>query len=112
MIPLTVAEIAGYTGAGLAGADPAASVAGGVEFDSRKVAPGGLFVALPGERADGHDFAAAAVDAGAVAVLGSRPVAGVPMLVAADPLAALGRLARGVRDRLPELAVIGITGSS
>jgi UDP-N-acetylmuramoyl-tripeptide--D-alanyl-D-alanine ligase len=112
MIPLTLAEVAGATRADLVGADPAAIVTGPVEFDSRKVTAGGLFVAFPGERVDGHDFAGAAIAAGAVAVLGTRPLPGVPMLVVDDALGALGRLARAVRDRLPELTVIGITGSS
>ncbi|WP_460490917.1 Mur ligase domain-containing protein, partial [Corynebacterium nasicanis] len=70
MIPLTLAEIAEITGGELAGgADPSARVTGFVEFDSRKVAPGGLFLALPGARVDGHDFAETATAAGAVAVL-------------------------------------------
>jgi UDP-N-acetylmuramoyl-tripeptide--D-alanyl-D-alanine ligase len=112
MIPLTLAEVADATRADLVGADPAAIVTGPVEFDSRKVTAGGLFVAFPGERVDGHDFAGAAIAAGAVAVLGTRPLPGVPMLVVDDALGALGRLARAVRDRLPELTVIGITGSS
>jgi UDP-N-acetylmuramoyl-tripeptide--D-alanyl-D-alanine ligase len=113
VIPLTLAEVAGYTGAELAGVDDATRlVTGSIEFDSRKVTAGGLFVAFPGERVDGHDFAGAAVAAGAVAVLGNRPLPGVPMLVVEDALTALGRLARAVRDRLPDLTVIGITGSS
>jgi UDP-N-acetylmuramoyl-tripeptide--D-alanyl-D-alanine ligase len=69
-------------------------------------------VAFPGEKVDGHDYAGVAMAAGAVAVLGSRPVQGVPMLVVPDALTALGRLARAVRDRLPRLTVVGITGSS
>ncbi len=68
MIALTLAEVAAAVAGRLAGADPATLVTGSVEFDSRKVDPGGLFVAFPGEKADGHDFAAAAVAAGAVAV--------------------------------------------
>jgi UDP-N-acetylmuramoyl-tripeptide--D-alanyl-D-alanine ligase len=84
---------------------------GPVEFDSRKVSPGGLFLALPGDHVDGHDFAAAAVGAGAVAVLATRDV-GVPAIVVTDPLPALGRLARAVLDRCPDLTVVGITGSS
>jgi len=48
-----------------------------VEFDSRAIGPGGLFLALPGARSDGHDHAPSAVRAGAVAVLAARPV-GVP----------------------------------
>jgi UDP-N-acetylmuramoyl-tripeptide--D-alanyl-D-alanine ligase len=112
VIPLTLAEIADLTGADLVGADPQARVTGSVEYDSRRVARGGLFVAFPGEKADGHDYASVAMAAGAVAVLGSRPVQGIPMLVVSDALTALGRLARAVRDRLPRLTVVGITGSS
>ncbi|GAA1792294.1 UDP-N-acetylmuramoyl-tripeptide--D-alanyl-D-alanine ligase [Planosporangium flavigriseum] len=112
MIPLTLAEIAEITGADLVGAAPTDRVTGTVEYDSRKVGRGGLFVAFPGEKVDGHDYAGVAMAAGAVAVLGSRPVQGVPMLVVGDALTALGRLARAVRDRLPRLTVVGITGSS
>ncbi|MFI1193809.1 UDP-N-acetylmuramoyl-tripeptide--D-alanyl-D-alanine ligase [Micromonospora sp. NPDC020750] len=112
MIPLTLAEVAGAVDGRLLAADPAARVTGPVEFDSRKVSAGTLFVAFPGEKVDGHDYAAAAVEAGAVAVLGTREVPGVPMVLVADALDAMGRLARAVVDRLPELTVIGLTGSS
>ena len=112
MIPLTLAEVAAATGGRLHGADPAAVVTGPVEFDSRKVAPGGLFVAIAGERVDGHDFAPGAVTAGAVAVLSAKPLDGVPTVLVDDVLAALAKLARAVVDRLPELTVVGITGSS
>ncbi|HEY0486149.1 MAG TPA: UDP-N-acetylmuramoyl-tripeptide--D-alanyl-D-alanine ligase [Mycobacteriales bacterium] len=112
MIPMTLAEVAAATGGTLAGgAAPGTSVTGPVEFDSRKVAPGGLFLALPGEHVDGHDFAATAIAAGAVAVLATRDV-GVPAVLVDDPLPALGRLARAVLDRCPDLTVVGITGSS
>ncbi|RGC67944.1 UDP-N-acetylmuramoyl-tripeptide--D-alanyl-D-alanine ligase [Micromonospora sp. MW-13] len=112
MIPLTLAEVAGAVGGRLLAADPAARVTGPVEFDSRKAGPGALFVAFPGEQVDGHDYAVAAVAAGAVAVLGTREVPGVPMVLVADALDAMGRLARAVVDRLPDLTVIGLTGSS
>ena len=112
MIPLSLAQIAAATGATLdAAASPQLQVTGPVVIDSREVTPGGLFAALPGERVDGHDFAAAAVAAGAVAVLASRP-AGVPALIVPDVPAALARLARAVLDRLPGVTVAGITGSS
>jgi UDP-N-acetylmuramoyl-tripeptide--D-alanyl-D-alanine ligase len=112
VIPLSVAEIAELTGAHLAdGPDPAALVSGPVVIDSREAVPGGLFAALPGTRADGHDFAAAAVAAGAVVVLAQRP-AGVPALIVGDVQAALGRLARAVVDRVPGLTILGITGSA
>ncbi|MFG2061348.1 UDP-N-acetylmuramoyl-tripeptide--D-alanyl-D-alanine ligase [Micromonospora sp. NPDC048871] len=112
MIALSLAEIASAVDGRLVAADPVGQVTGSVEFDSRKVTPGGLFVAFDGEKVDGHDFADSAVQAGAVAVLGSREVPGVPMIIVADPLAAMARLARAVVDRLPELTVIGLTGSS
>jgi UDP-N-acetylmuramoyl-tripeptide--D-alanyl-D-alanine ligase len=111
VIPLTLAEIADAVGGRLVTADPQAVVTGTVEFDSRLVGPGGLFVAFVGEHADGHDFAGAALSAGAVAVLGTRPVAG-PTIVVAEPLAAMAALARAVLARLPGLRVIGLTGSS
>ncbi|NJP35233.1 UDP-N-acetylmuramoyl-tripeptide--D-alanyl-D-alanine ligase [Micromonospora thermarum] len=112
MIPLRLAEVAAAVGGRLVAADPEATVTGTVEFDSRKVGPGGLFVAFPGEKVDGHDYAAGSVEAGAVAVLGTREVPGVPMVLVDDALAAMGRLARAVVDRLPGLTVIGLTGSS
>jgi UDP-N-acetylmuramoyl-tripeptide--D-alanyl-D-alanine ligase len=112
MIPLSLAQIAAATGATLdAVALPRSPVTGPVVIDSREVTTGALFAALPGERVDGHDFAAAAVAAGAVAVLTSRP-AGVPALIVPDVPAALARLARAVLDRLPGVTVAGITGSA
>ena len=73
---------------------------------------GALFAALPGERADGHDYAPAAVAAGAAGVLASRPVPGAPAVVVPDVTVALGALAKGVLGRLPAATVTGITGSS
>ncbi|AQT79715.1 UDP-N-acetylmuramoyl-tripeptide--D-alanyl-D-alanine ligase [Mycolicibacterium litorale] len=138
MIALSVARIAEIVGGELADISPdeaaARVVTGTVEFDSRAVTPGGLFLALPGARSDGHDFAAAAVEAGAAVVLAARPV-GVPAIVvppapAADAeagvlehdadgsgaavLAALARLAAAVAAELVAggLTIIGVTGSS
>jgi UDP-N-acetylmuramoyl-tripeptide--D-alanyl-D-alanine ligase len=111
MIPMSLAEIATITGGTLVHAGPETMVTGTVEYDSREIGAGSLFVAFAGERVDGHDFAAQAVAAGAAGVLGSRDT-GVPGVVVADPLAALAVLARAVLDRLPGLTVVGITGSS
>jgi UDP-N-acetylmuramoyl-tripeptide--D-alanyl-D-alanine ligase len=140
VIELSLAQICDIVGGELAdisGEDAAATkVTGTVEFDSRALTAGGLFLALPGARADGHDFAAAAVAAGAVGVLAARPV-GVPAIVVsphigdetdiaasvleydtdgsgAAVLAALGRLAAAVAAELVAggLTVVGITGSS
>jgi UDP-N-acetylmuramoyl-tripeptide--D-alanyl-D-alanine ligase len=110
VIPLTLAQIAEITGGQLHG-DPSAVVTGEVVIDSRRAGPGGLFAAVAGERADGHDFASAAVAAGAVAVLATRPVP-VPSVLVTDVPAALAALARFVVDALPGAAIAGITGSS
>ncbi len=138
MIDLTLARIAEIVGGELADVSAAEAAAlhidGTVEFDSRAVTAGGLFLALPGARSDGHDFAAAAVRDGAVAVLAARPV-GVPAVVvppahAADAqsgvlehdsdgsgaavLAALAKLAAAVAAELVAggLTIVGVTGSS
>ena len=110
MIPLTLARIAEITDGQLRG-DPGAMVTGEVVIDSRRAGPGGLFAAVAGERADGHDFASAAVAAGAVAVLATRPVP-VPSVLVTDVPAALAALARFVADSLPAAAIAGLTGSS
>jgi UDP-N-acetylmuramoyl-tripeptide--D-alanyl-D-alanine ligase len=112
VIPLTLAEVADAVGGELHDVpDPLARVTGDVELDSRRIGPGGLFVALAGERVDGHVHAAGAVGAGAVGVLAARPV-GVPAVVVPDVPAALADLARAVLDRLPDVTVVGVTGSS
>lgn len=111
MIPMRLDEIAAAVDGTLVGGDPATMVTGPVEFDSRKVGTGGLFAAFVGERADGHEFAEQALAAGAVAVLGTRRTP-APTIVVPDTRAALGQLARAVVDRLPELTIVGITGSS
>ncbi|UVS80951.1 UDP-N-acetylmuramoyl-tripeptide--D-alanyl-D-alanine ligase [Actinokineospora sp. UTMC 2448] len=132
MIPLTMAEVAEATGGRLHNADGSETVTGSVEFDSRRVTPGGLFIAMPGEKVDGHDFAAQAVAQGAVGVLAAREVDAPSVIVppvteahrrsvaltgdrdgsGAAVLAGLARLARHVVDRLDRLTVVGVTGSS
>ena len=137
MIDLSLAQIADIVGGQLAdisAADAAHTyVTGTVEFDSRAVGAGGLFLALPGAHVDGHDHAQAAIAAGAVAVLAARPV-GVPAIVVtpapgdatasvlehdrdgsgAAVLAALAKLAAAVAEQLVAggLTIIGVTGSS
>ena len=61
-------------------------------YDARAVSTGSLFFAVPGERADGHDFAAAAVESGAVAVVVERPLdLAVPQVVVRDSRAAMAQ---------------------
>ncbi len=103
MIALTLAEIAAVTG-GVVHGDPGVVVDAPASPDSRAVETGGLFVAISGEQVDGHEYAVAAMAAGAAAVLGSRPTA-APTVVVADAVSALGTLARHVLDRLPGVTV-------
>ncbi|WP_127130861.1 UDP-N-acetylmuramoyl-tripeptide--D-alanyl-D-alanine ligase [Georgenia sp. SYP-B2076] len=129
MITMTLAEVAAATGghpAGAQGTDPGDLVVDGdVVTDSRAAGPGSLFAAFVGERVDGHDFVAAALAAGAVGALVSRPApvlaAGADarrLVVVDDVAAALGRLARHVLARLRAartaerpLRVVAVTGS-
>jgi UDP-N-acetylmuramoyl-tripeptide--D-alanyl-D-alanine ligase len=111
MIELTLGEVAGIVDGRLVDADPSTPVTGSLEFDSRLVHPGGLFLALPGERVDGHDFVGAVTAAGAAASLVTRPVDG-PSIEVADGFLALAALAGAVLQRLPDVTVVGVTGSS
>jgi UDP-N-acetylmuramoyl-tripeptide--D-alanyl-D-alanine ligase len=108
---MTLGEIADITDGTLVNASPSLTVTGGVEYDSRKISAGGLFVAFEGEKVDGHGFAAGAIAAGAAAVLSTRDT-GSPGVVVTEPLAALAALARAVVARLPDLTIVGLTGSS
>ncbi len=123
MIALTLDRIAEITQTAIGGsARPDAVVDGPVVIDSRQVESGALFVALNGERVDGHDFAESAVAAGAVAVLVSRPVPAPHLLVDGgddEVVAALARLARHAAGELGDpkredatTQIVGVTGSS
>ncbi len=107
---MTLGEVAAAVDGVLRDADPSTPVTGGVEYDSRLVTPGSLFLALPGERVDGHDYARRAVEQGAVAVLATRPVE-APRIEVADGVAAITALASAVARRL-SATVVGVTGSS
>jgi UDP-N-acetylmuramoyl-tripeptide--D-alanyl-D-alanine ligase len=120
---LTLAEAAMGAGAVLEApasvSNAGARVASGYSIDSRTVAPGELFFAVRGERHDGHDFVAAALERGAVAAVVSRaraaslPDAALahPLLIAEDPLLALQTLATQVRRQWGR-RVVAITGSA
>ena len=110
MIAMTLHEVAEVVNGVVHDAPEPVTVTGPAFLDSRRVEPGGLFAAFVGAAADGHDYAPGAVEAGAAAVLASRPV-GVPAVVVADPQQALGLLARHVLSRLPAAKVLAVTGS-
>lgn len=114
MIKLSLHDIADAVGGRLIGAD--LTVTGSVETDSRLVGSGSLFVCKPGEFNDGHNFAQAAIDAGAAALVVERELAvAAPQILVGDAVLALGRLAADVLRRVraeSDIKVIGITGSN
>ncbi len=111
MIPLTVAEIADATAGRLRDGD-GEIVVSAVATDSRSLPPRALFVALPGEHADGHDFIGDAVAGGAVAVLTARdePTGAGATIVVDDTWQAIAALGAEVRRRV-DPRVVAITGS-
>ncbi|OYO24660.1 hypothetical protein CGZ93_02890 [Enemella dayhoffiae] len=117
MKPVSLTELAAATGGRLAAADDGRRVGPEVQLDSRRITPGALFVAFAGEHVDGHDYIAAAAEAGAAAYLCQRVPDGLTeqqragCVLVDDPADALGRLARHLVDGLPGLTVVGITGS-
>ncbi|WP_010284663.1 UDP-N-acetylmuramoyl-tripeptide--D-alanyl-D-alanine ligase [Bacillus timonensis] len=87
----------------------------GVSIDTRTISPGNLYIPIIGETFNGHQFAQAAIENGAVAVLWGidqpGPPQDVPVLFVKDTLEALQTLAKSYRDSL-SIKVIGITGSN
>ena len=119
MIPMTLDEIATAVGGRLVpggDADGRTVVRGESDTDSRKIEPGGIFFAKPGETTDGHEFAASAVERGAALCVVEREVDDrVPQIVVAEATEALGALATEVVRRVREagrLTIVGITGSN
>ncbi|MBW2731548.1 MAG: UDP-N-acetylmuramoyl-L-alanyl-D-glutamate--2,6-diaminopimelate ligase [Deltaproteobacteria bacterium] len=86
----------------------------GITEDSRHVRPGDLFVAVSGLTVDGHDYAARALAAGAIAILGSRPLdLSIPSLVTKDPSRLLGlAAARLAGNPCQRMRAVGITGTN
>ncbi|MDO5676542.1 MAG: UDP-N-acetylmuramoyl-tripeptide--D-alanyl-D-alanine ligase [Propionibacteriaceae bacterium] len=96
-------------------ADADLAIGPDVVIDNREASEGSLFVAIPGERVDGHAFAKAAVEAGARGVIGMYSTdAEVPHILAEDSITAMSWLARGVvrEERARGMVSIGVTGSS
>ncbi len=109
MIELSVAEIAEIVG-GKSFGDSGAIVTAEPFFDSRRAIPGGIFLALEGQQVDGHNFVEDALAQGGVTAFTTRQV-GSNCIVVADVLEAISKLGAEVRRRLPQMKVIGITGS-
>jgi UDP-N-acetylmuramoyl-L-alanyl-D-glutamate--2,6-diaminopimelate ligase len=104
--------LAAASGARIVG-DGAVEV-GALAYDSRKARPGTLFFCVPGEKVDGHEFAGAAVAAGAVALVVERELdLDVAQVVVSDARAAMAPIAaRFFGDPSGELRVVGVTGTN
>jgi UDP-N-acetylmuramoyl-tripeptide--D-alanyl-D-alanine ligase len=123
MIPLTLEEISVAINAATLNLDSNLRVTGKVVIDSRKVSQGDLFVAINGEKVDGHDFCHEAIKKGAIAVVSSKELVGIPTLLVKEGNAAsknvdqptviaLGKLASYLLMKLPNIFKIAVTGSS
>ena len=112
MVGFTAGDIARVTGGTPHGVDESAPVSGAV-IDSRLAAPGVMFCALRGERTDGHNFIASALERGAVCALAERLPEGLDggVIAVPDVPAAMARLARECRERFTR-PLVGIVGSS
>lgn len=109
MKEISVAQAAAFVGGTVIG--DGSAVISGVSTDSRTIPEGALFLALRGERFDGHKFIDKAVENGAVAVISAEKVeCPVPVILVEDTGKALLELAGGYRDMFSVL-VVGITGS-
>jgi UDP-N-acetylmuramoyl-tripeptide--D-alanyl-D-alanine ligase len=116
MFDLSLGQICDIVGGKLFG-DSSIRISG-VSIDSRTSSPGDLFAAIVGERVDGHDFAAQALENGASALLVSRSLPGDHVLLPASPDAldpavhAIAKISAHIRTLMRGVEVIGITGSS
>ena len=110
MYPIPLNQLlAGLAPAGSLGGEPVTAVV----TDSRKVVPGCVFVCFPGQRVDGHDYAAAAIGGGALCVVANHPVEGVPadkLVLAPSSHKAMVRMGANYR-MLFAPKMIGVTGS-
>jgi UDP-N-acetylmuramoyl-tripeptide--D-alanyl-D-alanine ligase len=110
-VRITLSDLASSVGGHLASPGDGEVVVDGASIDSRTVSPGQLFVAVIAAR-DGHDFVAAAAEAGAAAALVARPLdMSIPQVVVRDTAAALLDAGRMARERVGAAPVVGITGS-
>lgn len=81
-----------------------------ITTDTREIEKGSLFVALKGEKFDGHDFLQSAIEKGAAAVISEKKVDDLPVIKVDDTYKALLDLSKGYRESL-DLKVVGVTGS-
>lgn len=107
MRPLTLEQIAEFTQGQALGT----GITDNVIIDSRQASAGSLFVALPGEKVDGHDFVTDVLDQGGFAIVKEGVYSGLGVVQVKDPLKALQDLAKAYLEEYP-VKVVAITGSN
>jgi UDP-N-acetylmuramoyl-tripeptide--D-alanyl-D-alanine ligase len=112
MPTLTFSQLAEMIGGRVVSGDPNATTSS-VIIDSREIKPAAVFFAVKGERLDGHDYVAQALEKGAAGAVVSRVPEGIdkPVIQVEDTTRALQRMASSIRDRY-DVLLIGITGSA
>lgn len=113
IIPIEIKEVCRIVGGMAAGGNLEAKVTG-VKIDTRNINSGDLFVAIPGERTDGHLYLKAAKEAGAIAALCEKtvePVQGLSIIQVENTVKALQMLAKSYRERF-QIPIVALTGSS
>lgn len=84
-----------------------------IEYDSRKARPGMLFVAMKGEKYDGHDFVSTAIQNGAAAIVTQKKIdVAIPQMVVTDTRDSLGKLARKFYGDFKDIIKVAITGTN
>ena len=109
MIPLTISQISEVISGKIVG-DGNKLITGAAFFDSREIVSNGIFLALKGEHVDGHDFAINALKGGAGVVICTQE-SGDTCIVVPDVVEAITKLAAHVRQMIPDMKVVAITGS-
>ena len=109
MIPLTISQISEVISGKIVG-DGNKLITGAAFFDSREIVSNGIFLALKGEHVDGHDFAINALKGGAGLVICTKK-SGDACIVVPDVVEAVTKLAAHVRQMIPDMKVVAITGS-
>ena len=109
MIPLTISQISEVILGKIVG-DGNKLITGAAFFDSREIVSNGIFLALKGEHVDGHDFAINALKGGAGVVICTQE-SGDTCIVVPDVVEAVSKLAAHVRQMIPDMKVVAITGS-
>lgn len=113
MKPFTLAEIAEACGGIYVGADDQKNACvTSVERDSRQIQNGSLFLAIPGERVDGHDFIESCFDKGAVCAVCEKPPLNPskPYILVPSTLDAVKKIAKAYREKF-DIPVVGVSGS-